>query len=99
MTAPSKIMLCALFCLAAAMAVDAEVYFEENFDDGEYLMFLRAVGTFHRDRATEHRTYLPWFGSVFVPAALKLLTRYAFCTAFRTRARFYLIDVAVNRPE
>lgn len=35
MRAPSRLALCALFCLATALAVDAEVYFEENFPDGE----------------------------------------------------------------
>lgn len=31
----SKLAYCALLCVAAALAVNAEIYFEENFDDGE----------------------------------------------------------------
>lgn len=36
MTAPSRLPLIALFCVAAALAVRADVYFEENFDDGKH---------------------------------------------------------------
>lgn len=40
MRASTKLSLCALFCLATALAVSAEIYFEENFPDGMYCCFL-----------------------------------------------------------
>jgi len=34
-----KLLLCALFCLATALAVSAEIYFEDNFPDGMYYCY------------------------------------------------------------
>jgi len=36
--APTKMSLCALVCLVATLAVGAEIYFEENFPDGMYII-------------------------------------------------------------
>lgn len=38
--APTKISLCALFYLATAIVVGAEIYFEENFPNGTYNIFI-----------------------------------------------------------
>lgn len=34
----TKMSLCALFCLATTLAVGSEIYFEENFPDGIYII-------------------------------------------------------------
>ncbi|XP_025421754.1 calreticulin-like [Sipha flava] len=64
MRAPTKQLLCALFCLSAAtLVVNAEIYYEENFDDDswenewtysehagiEFGKFVRSSGAFYND--------------------------------------------------
>jgi calreticulin len=63
MRAPTKFSLCALFCLATALAVSAEIYFEENFPDDsfetewtysehpgkEFGKFVHSSGAFYND--------------------------------------------------
>jgi len=48
MRAPTKLSLCALFCLATALGVSAEIYFEENFPDGMYLLLLFVANGLNR---------------------------------------------------
>ncbi|CAH1716099.1 hypothetical protein AGLY_007335 [Aphis glycines] len=63
MRASTKLPLCAVFCLASALAVSAEVYFEENFPDDsfesewtysehpgkEFGKFVHSSGAFYND--------------------------------------------------
>lgn len=57
MRASAKFSLYTLFCLATALAVGAEIYFEENFPDGEYYYLLLLCAMFDKT-LTNNNVYI-----------------------------------------